>query len=199
VRRGAGHAVVVGTFVLGLGSGGAGGAGGAGGGGAGAGTAVPTDAAAGTATPTATATPTPDRSRNHTMDETFRVGSGEKTIEYTVTDVTTGRAIGNDVAGAEADGMFVAVEIRMTNVGDESLDISARPYRLVDGQGRSYETDSEAMVYADDAVVFEQLDPGLSKRGILIFDVPPDQSSRQLKIEPAGVFSTADPHYVRLP
>jgi hypothetical protein len=178
-------AAVLGTLVLGMGAD----AGGA---------ATPADAAAGDGSGSAaTATGTPARNLRHSTSETFRVGGGEQTIEYTVTGVRTASAVGGSY-GAEADGIFVPVEIRMVNVGRESLDVTSRPYRIVDGQGREHETDSDAVIHAEDAVNFEQLDPGLSKRGVLVFDVPADQESRTLKIEPAGMFSTADDRFVEL-
>jgi hypothetical protein len=149
-------------------------------------------------TATATATATPDRSLNHSLGESFRVGSGDQTVEYTITDVRTASQVGSDAVGAEADGEFVIVRMELENVGSESFDVSSDPFTLVDDQGRSYDVDREAQVYPDNAIVFEQLDPGLSKEGVVVFDVPPDQTGRELKIEPVGVFSTADPHYVAL-
>jgi len=134
----------------------------------------------------------------HSVGETFRVGEGAKSIEYTITDVSVQDNVGSGITAEEADGVFVVIQIEMTNVGDESLSLSSNVFTLVDNQDRGYDTDSDAILAIEDNVIFEQLDPGVTKEGTLVFDVPQDQSGRELKIEPAGIFSDAKEHYVSL-
>lgn len=141
---------------------------------------------------------TETREFNHSVGDTFTVGDGARIVEYTVTDARTTDTIGSGFSTEEADGVFVVVEVRMTNRGDESLDMSSSNFRLVDDQARSYETDRDAVFAVEDNVIYEQLDPGVTKRGVLVFDVPPEQSGRELEIRPAGIFSTAEEHYVDL-
>jgi hypothetical protein len=57
---------------------------------------------------------------------------------------------------------------------------------------------SERLTDSDDSILFEQLDPGVTKRGVVIYDVPTDQTGRQLRVKPAGAFSGADEHFVEL-
>ena len=170
-------------------------------------TATATQTAAPTATPTATAEPTPEptptatatpaQDLSHSVGESFTVGSGAQTIEYTVTDVSTTDRVGSDVVGEDADGQFVIIKLEMTNTGDESLDLSSRPFTLVDSQDREFEVDTMAMGYTENSIVFEQLNPGLSKTGVIVFDVNPD-GEYDLHIAPAGMFSTAETHTVDL-
>jgi len=141
-------------------------------------------------------TPTPVTT--HDIGDTFTVGSGGQAIEYTVTRSNTRQVVGSGVTSEEADGQFVIVELEMTNVADESTSISSNIFALVDGQDREYETDSDAIIAVDNNIVFEQLDPGVTKSGVLVFDVPEDQSSRELRIDPAGAFSGADSQFVTL-
>lgn len=133
----------------------------------------------------------------HSVHETFSVGSGNREVQYTVTNISTATNIGGQY-GENADGVFVIVEIEMKNTGKESFEVSGNLFKLVDSQEREYDTDTDAMIYAENSVVYEQVDPGVTKKGVLIFDVPKDQSGRQLKINPVGIFSTADAHYVQL-
>jgi RNA polymerase subunit RPABC4/transcription elongation factor Spt4 len=142
-------------------------------------------------------TPTPSP-LTHSIGETFTVGSGGQSIEYTVSSAEEYDTIGSGMLAEEADGVFVVVEMEMTNVADESVDISSNMYTLVDSEDRQYETDTQAMTRAEDSVVFEQLDPGVTKRGVVIYDVPTDQIGRQLRVEPAGALSGADEHSVEL-
>lgn len=153
-------------------------------------TAKPTDS------PEPTASPTPSEP-THAVGETFTVGSGEKTVEYTVVSVETASNVGGEY-GEDADAQFVVVELKVTNKASESFTVSSNMFTLVDDQGREYDVDTDAMVYADDPIIYEQVDPGVTKTGIVIFDVPEDQQTRQLKIKPAGMFSTARDHLVIL-
>lgn len=160
----------------------------------------PNDQGVGAApTATQTATPAPTESELvHDVGESFTVGSGDKAIRYTVTDVSTREFVGSGVLAEEADGIFVVVRIEMENVGDETIDITSDIFRLTDDQNREYETDSDAILAIEDNVLFEQLDPGVTKEASLVFDVPPDQSGRRLEIRPAGIFSAAEDHFVEL-
>ncbi len=133
----------------------------------------------------------------HAVDESFQVGSGDQAVEYTVTSVRTAGNLGGQY-GEDASGEYVVVVMQMENLGGESFDIGSNLFTLVDSQDREYDVDTDAQVYLENGILFEQLNPGLSTRGAVVFDVPPDQQGRELKIEPAGMFSDAEPHYVEL-
>lgn len=161
------------------------------------------DTAAETATPaptaaTETATPPPDTPSNmHAVGESFVVELGEKSIEYTVTDMRTATSVGSDAIGEESDGVFLIVTLSMTNVGDESLDLTSNVFSAIDSQDREFDVDSDALIYLENSIDFEQLDPGLEKTGVIVFDVGPGDEYN-LRIEPAGIFSNAEPHEVEL-
>lgn len=144
-----------------------------------------------------TATPTAEPIPRHDMNEPFVVGSGAKRVEYTVTNATTTERVGGSF-GETADGVFVVVALEITNVGDESFDLSSNVFHLVDSQGREYDTDTEAVIRAENGLSYEQVNPDLTITGVVIFDVPSDQTGRQLRVDPAGIFSGAESHYVRL-
>lgn len=134
-------------------------------------------------------------SRTHSVGETFQVGE----LSYTVNDVSTRQVVGtNPYLQEEADGEFVLVDIEITNEGQESTRISNSHLTLVDSQDRTYSVDSDAFAAVENSFTFEQLDPGLSKSGTLVYDTPPSQEGRQLQVDPAAMFSTASPHFVDL-
>lgn len=136
-----------------------------------------------------------EESRNHSVGEPFKVGD----LSYVVTDVTTRQVVGtNRYLQEEADGEFVLVDIEITNEGQESTTISNSHLTLVDSQDRSYSVDSDVFAAVENSFTFEQLDPGLSKEGTLVYDTPTDQEGRRLEVRPAAIFSTAEPHYVNL-
>jgi hypothetical protein len=141
-------------------------------------------------------------SLSHDIGESFTVGDGDQSVQYQATDAFTQNAVGSSGIGTEADGIFLVVILEMENVGDESFDITDRHLRAVDGEDREFEADFEASAYADsdsrieaEGITSEQLNPGLSVTRAVIFDVNPGEEYR-LKIEPVGVFSNADTHYV---
>jgi hypothetical protein len=141
--------------------------------------------------------------KEHKIGETFTVGSGEKTVEYTINSWDTFGIIGNNVANKEPDGRFVVVNMKMKNTGKESFRISSNIFKLVDGSDSEFSTSSLSTYIDQDArinstgIISEQLQPDLSTTGAVGFDVPPG-ATYSLKIEPAGLFSGADPHIVSL-
>lgn len=154
------------------------------------------------ATPTETASS--ESETQHDVGEAFTVGSGEKSIRYVVEEATLARAIGTSSVNVEADGLFLIVILNMENTGDKSIDITSRHLRLVDSQGREFEADTEANTYISqdsrfdvDGILFEQLQPGLEQTRAVAFDVATEESYA-LMVDPAGVFSNAETHYVAL-
>jgi Telomeric repeat-binding factor 2. len=146
-----------------------------------------------------------EQSLTHEIGESFSVGDGAQSIEYTV----NGASIIEDYIGSDADlgstpdGTFVVVNLDLENIGDETLDISTNFLKLVDQEDRTFEADTEAGIYADqdsrvsaDPITFDQLQPGLSVTRAVIFDVGP--GTYRFAAEPAGAFSNADTHYVPL-
>ena len=174
-------------------SGGGNGGGGGGDGGRGADESTPEPEP--TATPTATATPTPS-TPTHEIGEQFTVGDGPQTVQYTVNGVSTAQEVGPDISPVEADGTFLLVDVTMENTGDESFNASSNIFTALNAQDQEYDVDTEALVYLDDGIAFEQLNPGLSTDGSVVFDVP--SGEYRLRIEPVGVFSGARPHLVGL-
>jgi len=146
-----------------------------------------------------------EQSLTHEIGESFTVGEGAQSIEYTVNDaITIEDYIGSsEDVGSTPDGTFVVVNLDLENVGDESLDISTNFLKLADQEDRIFDADTEAGIYADqdsaisaEPITFDQLQPGLSVTRAVIFDVP--SGTYRFAAEPAGVFSNADTHYVPL-
>ena len=130
----------------------------------------------------------------HEVDETFRV----EQIEYTVTGVRTAETVESGDTAEQADSIFLIVKLEVVNRGDQSAHIGSDIFTLVDSQGRKHYNDREARRAVENNVVSVQLDPGVSKRATIVFDVPRDQTGRQLVIEPVATVSTADNHIVNL-
>lgn len=134
----------------------------------------------------------------HESGDTFEVGDGDQTIAYTVTNARTGSSVGGQFISEEADGQFIVIDVSMENRGSEPVDISSNQFKLVDGEGNTYEPDTDAMITVDNSVVFEELSPDVSQDGVVVFDVPSGKSGWKLQIEPAGFGSGATKHRVNI-
>ena len=132
-------------------------------------------------------TPTPNP-RAHELGDSFVVGSGNHSLEWTVTDVAF------DDAG---DSTTITVKFNATNVGTETATIDSSTFSVADDQDRVYEP-TDMTVAGQGGDYQRDVGPGFDAQGVVYFQVPSDGDNRRLRIEPAGVFSTADRHFVEL-
>jgi len=104
------------------------------------------------------------------------VGSFAYTINsYDVTD-KIGQSVAGTFMGEKADGIFLVLDITIENVAKESKTFVGDNVKIIDDQNRLFEHDSIAELYLPDnqKLTLEQMQPGLPKRGKLVFDVPQD-------------------------
>jgi len=94
---------------------------------------------------------------------------------YEVTSATTAATIGEQEfgSGAKADGQFVIVKLSLTNNKDETKTFSDSSAKLVTTDGKSYETSSDAIFAVEDSLILKSIQPDLTTKGTLVFDVPP--------------------------
>lgn len=156
-----------------------------------------TSEATDTPEPTPTATSTPSGPPTHEIGESFTVGDGERAVRYTVREMAATDEVGGEVLSETADGTFLVVRLSMENVGDESFNVSSNLFQAVNSEGQTFDVDTDALtVLGESALVFEQVNPGLSTEGRIVFDVPAGEY--ELEVAPAGFASTATPHRVEL-
>lgn len=99
-----------------------------------------------------------------------RVVVGERA--YTVNSVRTAQMVGDQYLNAQATGIFVIVDMTIENLGKESSTMSTNDVKLIDSEGRTFESDTKAWVYIKDNLLLKQIQPGLPVHGETIFDVP---------------------------
>ena len=118
---------------------------------------------------------------------TYEYGLGDKVIvdglAYTIHSKTEKNKIGESneyvgFMGEEADGVFYIFDITIENVGKESETFSGSNIKIYDNQGRTFDHDTTAEIYLDDSFQYDQLQPGLPKRGKIVFDVPKGLSGK---------------------
>jgi hypothetical protein len=104
--------------------------------------------------------------------------------EFTVTSVEPGVAwVGNDVLGQDAQGQYVLVHLTVTNVGTEAQYFYDGSQKEFDAQDREFSADSTAAVYLGDGSTFlNQINPGNTVSGTVVFDVPADTTLTRVEL-----------------
>ena len=106
--------------------------------------------------------------------ETYKVGDrvvvGERA--YTITDVRTASSVGDNFTKQTATGIFVIVTMNVENIGKESATMSSTDVKIIDSEGRTFESDTEAWTALKENILLKQIQPGLPVVGQTIFDVP---------------------------
>lgn len=104
-------------------------------------------------------------------------------LTYKITSVETPLRIGNDFFNKETTGKFVIVNFEIRNDAKETKQIFTPRFNLQDQFGRKYDRLSDDLIYVDDSIGFgEQLQPGVTKSGSIIFEIPKDSMDLSLVI-----------------
>lgn len=133
--------------------------------------------AAGNPTP---AKPTPAKPTGPGIGDPARDGK----FEFTVTKVACGKTrIGAEPFDATAQGVFCLINVTVKNIGKEARSFSGVNQKAFSRNGAEYANSTEAEMYANkDANTFlNEVNPGNSVKGVLVFDVP--KGTRLTKIE----------------
>ncbi len=109
---------------------------------------------------------------------------------YTVTGVRTAQSLGESFARVDANGTFVIVDVTLVNEKDEPATIMSDALRLIGSNGASYSTSDDALLAVDDQFLLEEIQPGLTERGTLVYDLPPS-ALNGAHLEMSDLFSDA--------
>jgi hypothetical protein len=105
-------------------------------------------------------------------------------FEFTVKKVDCGKTkIGPAGFGTKAQGQFCLVSVKVENIGDEAQSMFGDNQLLFDQQGREFSADTEAAMYLDNAqTLWEEINPGNTLNGIVVFDVPKNAVPTSLEL-----------------
>lgn len=116
-------------------------------------------------------------------------------LSYSVRDVSISSSVGPEGMEQHANGEFIVVQLRVSNVGHDPATISSSDFHLR-RNGTEYDAADESMM-ADNAFFLSKLNPGTSRTGTILFDVPAHTSPSQYQLEVYGNGGT-EPTYIRL-
>ncbi|PRX12353.1 DUF4352 domain-containing protein [Actinoplanes italicus] len=96
-------------------------------------------------------------------------------FQFTVTGMKCGVAeVGGEFANEKAQGEFCLIDVTIKNVGTSAEIFNDGSQKAYDGANTEYSVDSGAAIFAneDSSTFLEQINPGNSVKGKLVFDVP---------------------------
>ncbi len=110
------------------------------------------------------------------LNETARDGK----FEFVVKSVECGKTtIGtNQYLTKNAQGQFCLMTINVKNIGDKAQGFFGTNQKLLNAQNQQYSADDAAGVYVDQnySTLFSNINPGNSVEGVIVFDIPKDQT-----------------------
>ncbi|MFD2839113.1 DUF4352 domain-containing protein [Populibacterium corticicola] len=108
----------------------------------------------------------------------FKIGdvaeAGDMT--YKVLSAKTAQSVGESFLAEKAKGTYLVVELEVTNNSNDSSLVTSSFFKLKQGE-KVYEADSVASLVANsadgnDSFLGEDLNPDLTMKGVVVFDVP---------------------------
>ncbi|MBP2454156.1 DUF4352 domain-containing protein [Mycolicibacterium lutetiense] len=120
----------------------------------------------------ATQAPTDEGTPTARLNTAVRDGK----FEFVVKTVQPGLAeVGdNPYLREQAQGQFVIATLSVQNIGDRAQGFSPSNQKLIDAQGRSFETDSSAQIALGDSdiPIWDDINPGNAVDVSLVYDMP---------------------------
>lgn len=123
-------------------------------------------------------TTTQSEDKNNSTSKPGRVGQvlTNAGTKYRVTKAKTAKTIGDpETFGEKADGLFVIVNLELTNTKDETKTFLDSNAKLITSDGKIYETSDKAISLGDDSLTLKDIQPDLTTRGKLAFEIPPSK------------------------
>jgi len=97
-------------------------------------------------------------------------------FQFTVNAIKCGETkIGDEYLNKTAQGNFCLVDVTVKNIGDVPQTFFGDNQYLFNSAGQKYSADSSAAMYLKDSnSMYEEINPGNSLRGTVVFDIPAD-------------------------
>jgi hypothetical protein len=111
-------------------------------------------------------------------------------VEWTVTSARQATELQSSF-GDTAQGNFVIVAFNFTNGSSEAVTLDSASLALLDSEDRTFEPDTDSFEYIDPNkdIFLEQVNPGVSQEGEVIFSVAPGASGFTLQAGDTDMFS----------
>ena len=106
------------------------------------------------------------RCEKYSMNTKIQAGD----FAWTITGVTKTKSFGGSYFISRADGEYLVISVEIENTGKTAQYLSSDYLKLIDDKNREF---SSTYVLGEDSIIsFETINPGIVKKGKIIFDVP---------------------------
>ncbi len=103
----------------------------------------------------------------------------KKGVSFSVTSVRDTNAISENHTTANN---FIIVTVKIDNSGDDAYDVNTLRFKLI-ADDKEYEYDADAVLYLDNAMFMDTLNPGLSKEYNIAYETPFPHTEKDMKLE----------------
>lgn len=138
------------------------------------------------------AEPPPEEEQPEAVPVGTPVTAGD--LEWTVTNAAQSTELVSQFGefGTNKTGNFVIVDFTVMNTGSEAVYVPSESLVLLDSENREFQTDTDSFEYVppDKNILIEQINPGVSGDGQVIFSVAPGASGFTLRLGDASFFGT---------
>ncbi|WP_261566085.1 protein kinase domain-containing protein [Frankia gtarii] len=132
--------------------------------------------------PGSTAAQTPGASGTPSPTAGFGVPVTDGSLEFVVAGVDCSKTqIGDGLLALRASGKFCQVQVTVRNTGDTAKALDNSSELLLDDDGDRHEANFLARFKLGENL-WDSIDPGETKRGTLVFDLPRDAQPRELEV-----------------
>ncbi|QDX91040.1 DUF4352 domain-containing protein (plasmid) [Brevibacillus laterosporus] len=124
------------------------------------------------------------------LNEKVAVGKFEVVAKKT----STAKQVGNEFMNKKPQGTYILIDLEVKNVDKEARMIDSSMFNLVDADGTTYDPDPEANLYANQQNNFflANVNPKLSAKGQVVFDMPADAKGLKLKVASGVAFAAGE-------
>ena len=126
-------------------------------------------------------------------------------LAYKVTNAESKSELKSDnefIESATTTGQFILIDIEAFNNDKDARMIDSSMFKILDDQSREFNpsSDSEVMMVVDGAMDFflQDINPGLSKTGQLVFELPADAKSYSLQVSSGFGWSGGEYETIKL-
>jgi hypothetical protein len=129
-------------------------------------------------------------SQTYSTGDSITVGDAS----WVVTNVERASSLSDTFGVRPArEGNFVIVDFAFTNNGNESKTLHQQALEVVDSSGRRSEPDTDSLLYIPNElnIFLEQVNPGVTDNGRVIFSLAPDASGLKLALKDTNLFKSS--------
>lgn len=137
-----------------------------------------------------------DQKSSQETSEVAKIGDTvtDKDLAFTVTNVTTAKTLGNEFTRKESQGVFNIITIKIENKGKETITVDSSMLQITDSQNRKFDRSidgqtAKGLAQGKVDLFLQQVQPGLSVTGDIVFDLPSDIQEPKLIVK-GSLFSS---------